>query len=43
MNRGNIPPSISDTGVLSTTRGMNDMMIRTLLAHCIDGMIAAGG
>ena len=41
-NRGNIPAAISDTGVLSATLGMPDMMIRMILAHCTDGNIPAG-
>lgn len=42
-NRGNTPPAISDTGFLSATSGMYDMMIRMILARCTDGKIAAVG
>lgn len=40
-NRGNMPPAISDTGILSATLGMYDTMIRVDLST--DGKIAAGG
>lgn len=42
-NRGNIPPAINDTGFLSATQGMYDMIIRMILARCRYGKIAAGG
>lgn len=42
-NRGNIPPAISDTGVLSATQGMYDMMSWMILERCTDGKMAARG
>lgn len=41
-NRGNMPLAISDTGSLSATLGMFNMMIRVILARYSDGKIDVG-